>query len=230
MTDVGVRTIVFFTCLAASLMLSGCADFDVPSWMPFQGKASDDLPGVVPPAQRIADLRKLSEEADKKGDAEKIRISQQMAASIQKEKDPLIRQEILRVLGKYPSPDADAVMKGALNDSDRYVRIAACQAWGKRTDAETVKLLSEVLRSDVDADVRLAAAKALGECRNEAAVAVLGDALNDSDPAIQYRAVLSLQQVTGKDLGDNLERWQQYVKGNKSVEGPSLAERIGHWF
>ena len=74
-------------------------------------------------------------------------------------------------------------------------------------------LLAEALRSDVDADVRLAAAKALGETKNPAATAPLGEALNDSDPAMQYQAVLSLQKATGKDLGNDVARWQRYVKG-----------------
>ena len=87
-------------------------------------------------------------------------------------------------------------------------------------DAQAVKLLSEALRSDVDADVRLAAAKALGETKNPAAVAALGEALTDADPAMQYRAVLSLKKVTGKDLGNDVDRWQQYVKGEQPEPTP----------
>ena len=41
--------------------VAGCADLDIlPSWLPFQGPASDTIPGVVTPAERIAELRKLS--------------------------------------------------------------------------------------------------------------------------------------------------------------------------
>ena len=109
--------------------------------------------------------------------------------------------------------------------------MAACEAWGKRNDAQAVSLLSEALRSDVDSDVRLAAAKALGETKNPAAVAALGEALSDSDPAMQYQAVLALKQSTGKDLGDNVERWQQYVKGELPKDPtPSLADRVRRLF
>jgi len=121
-----------------------------------------------------------------------------LVASIRTEKDPLIRVEILRALGRYPSPAADVILKAALSDADIHVRVAACEAWGKRGDAAAVQLLSDALRGDVDADVRLAAAKALGESKNAAAVPPLGEALADSDPAMQYRAVLSLKQVTGR--------------------------------
>jgi HEAT repeat protein len=94
-----------------------------------------------------------------------------------------------------------------------------------------VALLSETLRGDVDGDVRLAAAQALGETKNPAAVAALGEALADTNPAMQYRAVLSLQQATGKNFGDSVERWQQYVKVERREQpAPSLAQRPGNSF
>jgi HEAT repeat protein len=133
-------------------------------------------------------------------------------------------------LGQYPSPTADAILKAALADGDAHVRVVACEAWGKHSDAEGVKLLSDTLRGDVDADVRLAAVRALGETKNPQAVPALGDALSDTDPAMQYRAVLSLEKVTGKDLGNDVERWRQYVKGEQPAWTPSLAERIRRWF
>jgi HEAT repeat protein len=202
----------------------------LPSWVPFQGKPSDDLPGVVTPAQRIIELRKLSDKAASGSAEEKQRISQQLVEAVRAEKDPLIRVEIIRALGRYPGPAADAILKAALSDADTQVRVSACEAWGKRGDAPAVTLLSDALRSDVDADVRLAAAKALGESKNREAVTALGEALGDSDPAMQYRAVLSLQQVTGKDLGNDVNRWQQYVKGEVPEPTPSLAERFRRLF
>jgi hypothetical protein len=39
-----------------------------------------------------------------------------------------------------------------------------------------------------------------------------------------------LKQASGKDLGDSVERWQQYVKGEQSAPAPTLAERIRQWF
>jgi HEAT repeat protein len=225
------RRILLMLCGLAAMTASGCADFDFPSWVPFQGPASDTMPGVVPPRERIEQLKKLSEAAAAATPAERAKISEQLAASIRDEKDPLIRLEIIRTLGRYPGPAADEVLKRALSDPGARIRAVACEAWGKRNSAQAVELLSEALRSDVDADVRLAAAQALGETRNPAAVAALGEALNDSDPAMQYRAVLALKQATGKDLGNSVERWQQYVKGERREEpAPSWADRIRHLF
>lgn len=228
MTGVSSRRILLMLCGLAALTASGCADMDfLPSWVPFQGPAADEMAGVVPPRERIEKLKKLSETASAATPEERQRVSEQLATSIRTEKDPLIRLEIIRTLGGYPGPAADAIMKAAMSDSEARVRIAACDAWGKRSNDQAVTLLSEALRSDVDTDVRLAAAKALGETKNPAAAAVLGEALTDTDPAMQYRVVLSLKQATGKDFGNNVERWQQYVKGELPVDStPSLAERV----
>ena len=231
MTGAGGRKILFILCGLAAVTMAGCADVDfLPSWVPFQGPASDELPGVVPPAKRISELQKLSETAAGKTADEKLKISGELAASIRAEKDPLIRVEIIRALGHYPGTAADAILKAAMSDTEMNVRVAACEAWGHHGNPEAVALLSEALRSDVQSDVRLAAAKALGETRNPAAVPALGEALADADPAMQYRAVLSLKQATGKDLGNSVDRWQQYVKGEQPKPAPTLAERIRSWF
>jgi HEAT repeat protein len=221
------RRVLLVLCGLATMTVAGCADLDfLPSWVPFQGPASDEMAGVVSPRERIERLKKLSEAAAKTTPEERTRVSEQLAASIRTEKDPLIRLEIIRTLGRYPGSAADVILKAALSDSEVRIRTVACEAWGKRNDAQAVALLSEALRSDVDADVRIAAAAALGETKNPAAVAALGEALNDSDPAMQYRAVLALQQATGKKLGDNIERWQQYVKEERRGDpAPSTADR-----
>jgi len=224
-----VTPAVFF--LAAIVPAMGCSDLDIlPSWMPFQSPASDTMPGVTSPAERIAQLRKLSEQAHTYDAEQRQKISEQLAAAIRQEKDSLIRVEIIRTLGRYPGPAADGILRAALNDADPQVRIAACEAWGRRSDAQAVALLAETLRGDVNIDVRLAAAKALGETRHPAAVAPLGEALDDADPALQYRAVLALQKASGKNLGVDVYRWRQYVKGELKETSPTLADRLKQWF
>ena len=111
-------------------------------------------------------------------------------------------------------------------NSDTHVRVVACEAWGRHGDARRSSSFATCC-GRVNPDVRLAAAKALGETKSPEAVPALGEALSDADPAMQYRAVLSLQKVTGKDLGNDVGRWQQYVKGQQpTATSPSLAERF----
>ena len=217
---------LFFLAL---VVVGGCSEVELPSWVPFQGPASDTLPGYVSPGERITELRKLSETAVAKSPEEKVRISDQLAVAIQTEKDPLVRLEIVRTLGHYPGPPADAILARAVYDDDVQVRVVACEGWGRRGGDQAVKLLAELMHSDVNVDVRLAAAKALGETRSPTAVAPLGEALNDRDPAMQYQAVLALEQATGKDFGADVGRWQRYLKDGQQ-EPPGLAERMGKWF
>jgi HEAT repeat protein len=209
-----------------ALLLSGCAD--MPAWVPFQGARSDDLPGVVTPAAKIAQLKTLSSEAGKADQENKHRVVGQLITAIRSETDSLIRAEIIRTLGDYPDPAADPVLKAALNDPDADVRVIVCRIYGKRGDAEAVKLLAEVLKSDTDRDVRMAAARALGSSHDPSAIAALGAALEDTDPAMQYRAVASLRQVTHQDLGNDVEKWRAYVKNsaNAPAENRTLVGRV----
>jgi len=222
----------WFVTLASSLLalgLAGCASLDGSSGgPPFEGHAADDLPEVPSPAERIASLRKLAREAPRTDAEEKQRIALELAESIRTEEDPLIRTEIIRTLGAYRGEVSGGVLRAALDDPDIEVRTAACEAWGHRGGAEAASVLGGVLDGDLDTDVRLAAARALGRSKDPAAVAALGRALEDNDPALQYRAVLSLRKVTGENFGNDVSRWQQYVAGQvpKPAEAPSLAERL----
>jgi HEAT repeat protein len=198
--------------------------------MPFQGPRSDKVPGVVTPSERMTELKKLREASATVSPNDRARISQQLCDSIKTEKDPLIRLEIIRTLGKYPGSESDVILKAALADENAHIREVACEAWGRRRDAESIKLLAEAMRSDVESDVRLAAAKALGETKSPEAVQILGEALADTDPAMQYRAVMSLKEVTGKDFGNDVDRWQAYVKGETPKPQPSWAQRMFSWY
>jgi HEAT repeat protein len=174
---------------------------------------SDTVPGLTPPSERIAALRKMGRKAGWANADEQERISGQLAAAFPVEADPLIRLEIVRALAGHPTAAAASTLDAALDDSDADVRIAACKVWGERGGPEGAAKLKGVLASDLDQDVRLAAARALGETGDPAAVSALGEALEDNDPAMQYRAVQSLRSVTGEDFGHDVDRWRQYVQG-----------------
>jgi hypothetical protein len=58
-------------------------------------------------------------------------------------------------------------------------------------------------------------------------VAALGSALEDRDPALQYLAMESLKQVSGRDYGQDSRLWKQYVQGQTPVrEEKSIAQRV----
>jgi HEAT repeat protein len=212
--------------LATAVLLPGCAD--LPTWVPFNGPVSDEIPGLVTPTRKIKQLRRLAQAGPESSPQEQRAVVEYLTQTIRYEADPLVRAEIIRTAGEYPIPEAAPLLKAALQDPDADARVAACEAWGKRgDDPQAADLLAGVLRGDNDHDVRLAAAHALGFTHTQQAIAALGEALVESDPAMQYRAMISLKAVTGADLGNNVDRWQQYVKeGHAQPAEPSwLAEQ-----
>jgi hypothetical protein len=103
--------------------------------------------------------------------------------------------------------------------------VAACQGWGSHGGPLAVAQMSEAIRKDSSVDVRLAAGRALGQLGGDDAVAALRPALDDPDPALQYRAMQSLREITGKDFGDNVVSWREYIRGEAARPGAS--ERMG---
>jgi HEAT repeat protein len=215
-------------CCLLVLGGSGCAG-RYPSWMPF-GHKPERMAGVPSPFERIEHFKQLREKAPTTGADMKAQVVQDLVKELQKEEDPILRAEILRTVAVYGGPVADSVLRAALNDPETDVRTIVCDLLGKRGDAESTKLLCGVLSGDIDKDVRMAAARALSTSRDPEAIAALGRALEDTDPAMQHRAMASLREVTGKDLGNDVDRWRTYVKNGSPTPGsPSVAERIRRW-
>jgi HEAT repeat protein len=216
--------------LAAMLLLSGCEL--LPSWVPFQGQTTDTIPGLVTPAQKMTQLKKLRLDAPESNMEMKRQVVDYLTKNIRTEPDPLIRGEIVKTLGEYAIDTAEPVLRAALQDPDADVRITACEAWAKRPNAQAAELLVGILKNDTEQDVRLAAARSLGQTKDQRAIVALGGVLGESDPAMQRRAVMSLQTITGKDLGNNVDRWEKYVKEENPQPGnpESIAEKFKKMF
>lgn len=221
--------------LLLGLLVFGCAgctgSSSKLSFWPF-AESKKAPPGVVSPTDQLEILHDLAKKAESRTPEERRQVSGLLVSMWGKERDPLIRAEIVRTLRKFPSPDGLGVVQTALKDSDAEVRVAACESLGHLGGPPAVTGLSEALRGDVDVDVRMAAARALGETRDPGTLVALGSALEDKDPAMQFRAMASLKNVTGKDLGNDVRSWQQYVKGEPPTPAPevSIAERLRHMF
>jgi HEAT repeat protein len=211
---------------------SGCAGTDTAQLsMPWSSGNVDTSPGITTPAEQTAELKELAKKAPKSTPEEQERVSKDLASRIQREQDPLIRQQIVRTLAVYNTPMSSAVLQAAVGDNDADVRIAACQAWAKRKGPEAVEHLSRVIASDTNVDVRLAATRALGETGERGAIAPLSEALVDADPAMQHRAVESLRKVTGQDFGGDVNAWRQYAQSGRADVAPaSFAQRMRKLF
>ncbi|HEX3654961.1 MAG TPA: HEAT repeat domain-containing protein [Pirellulales bacterium] len=198
-------------------------------WKKKETAPVDQGPTIATPQDRINKLHQMAKTVPERGPAQLEGESQDLAQVLRKEEDPLLRAEILRTMAVYPTEIATKMLTAGLKDTDRDVRVACCQAWAKRKGHDATRLLSEMLTSDTDIDVRMAAARALGDTGDPAATTALALALEDHDPAMQYRAVQSLRKLTGKKYGDNVAVWRDYVKG-KSPPEPSLSARMKSWF
>ncbi len=215
--------------------LTGCSETfmigDRTIWPPAD-QVSDTFSGVTPPYERVKRLRDLADSASRMPPDQKQQTSSELADQYRQEADPLIRLEMLCTLGRFRTEPAAAVLRTAVNDVDPEIRVVACRIWGDWGGPDAARVLTETFKRDSDGDVRLAAARALGKTGDAAAVASLGEALDDPDPAMQVRAVQSLRQVTGRDLGDDVDRWRQYVKGETPApEKPvSIADRVRGMF
>lgn len=201
-----VRRVTVCLTLAVSV---GCA-----AWSPFAGqqKAARERERYGPTAdQRIKQFATDAKAAASGSSADRAAFTARLAAAMLEEHDPRVRCGMLEVAATFDDDSAVAICRGALQDPDERVRLAACSVWGRRGGSEAVELLAVRSRSDTELDVRLRALRALGECRDQTAVPVLAKALEDADPAVQYRAVAALKQVSGRDLGNDVNRWREWA-------------------
>jgi len=208
------------------LISSGCSSTRArPEWMQtmaFWDKKEVDAAyqGQIP-AKRVEVLRETAKKMSTLSQAEQQAKAEEYAATFQKEADPLIRAELLKAIATCGSPVAGETLKYGMQDPVRDVRITCCDAWAKHGGPLAVPQLSEATRKDASIDVRLAAVRALGvlgKQDKDAAMSALASALDDSDPAIQYRAMQSMRLITGKDYGNDVTAWREFAKGGTPAE------------
>ncbi len=199
----------------ALALFPGCASTGgLATWWPwYEPDQSADLAKYGPISrQKIEQLDELAKRLPNVDAAEQERMSAELAEQMQRETDPLVRMHVVRALAKCKTTVAGATLNAGLRDADTDVRVECCAAWAKRGGPEAGRLLGEVLASDTSVDVRIAATKALGEMRDPQAVPLLAVALEDPDPALQFRAVEAMRLATGKNLGNDVNLWREYAK------------------
>jgi HEAT repeat protein len=182
--------------------------------------------------QRVADLEKRAKEA-KEGDEERqAAFSQELGQLIVSEHDPRVRASIVEIASRFEVPAASAVCEGALQDPDPRVRSAACDAWAAKGGEQAVALIATRCRQEPDVDVRLRAIRSLGKLKQKSAIPVLAQSLEDPDPAIQYRAVAALKEVSGRDLGNDVNAWREWAAADEATRDASwsIAETFRRLF
>lgn len=224
------RSFGLFVLLVAAPLAAGCAT-STGGFAAFGGAAvaKKDENGPPTPTERIKEFRELAKRADQMEASEREQRANELAAAVGSDPDVLVRTAAIRALGDFDTLTSSTALYHALQDSDPDVRIACCEGWARRGGPDAAKVLGDVIRSDQNDDVRLAAARALGEIEDQSAVQALAPALEAGNPALQWRAVRSLEQVTGKYYGEDVEAWRSYVQGGAPRE-VSIVRRLGRVF
>lgn len=139
------------------------------------------------------DVEKMRE----RGDAEGL-------ISALRHKNPEVRYQAAEALGTLKNPISVPALETGLHDPDRGVRWKAAEALG-RIGEEAVPALDRACR-DTDDDVRWRAVLALGRIDGRRVLPSLLAVLEDRDPYVRDRAVITLGEQGREILPDLLER------------------------
>ena len=218
------------------IMLTGCgvnrSNWQNPAvWSPLHQRQADSDERIAASFyQQAQQLKVLAADAEHMSFGVQRRHVQELLVSVREESNPLLRAEVVKALAAFPIVEADEGLRLAIEDPVTDVRIVACDAWSRRGGSEALRELTKTLNSDTNLDVRLAATRGLARFRDPAVIPALATALNDSDPALQYAAVESLQAVSGQNYGYNTAAWREFVQGREPhVATPIMAKRFWPW-
>jgi len=118
---------------------------------------------------------------------------------------------VVDALVKIGKPAVNPLIE-VLNDKNKDIRLVAVVALGEIKDKRAIPPLIEALK-DEDWCVRFAAAKALGEIKDKRAVSPLIEALKDEN--VHGYAAIALRKITGKNFGEDYEKWMKWWRKNK---------------
>jgi hypothetical protein len=216
--------------------IAGCADGPIPYMMaanPSMRRQWEADEAYSPTLHRqLAEVEALRGSAHSLSPEQQRHWNTELAHILQTHANPLLRAACVETLAVFTVPESTEGLQLAAKDADSAVRTAACRAWGKRGGQAGLESLAEILGSDVDMDVRIAAARELRQFSDPAAYQALSLALQTDDPALQYRAIQSLKEASGKNFGNDFRAWQDFAEGKDPGPEftPSLAERVRELF
>ena len=232
--DMDVRVCCLLVCTLG--VFSGCADGPFNGggkWNPWLRKEweKDERRGPTFHTQR-EQLQALADSAPTQSPERQEMLAQEMLERYRNEANPLLRQAVVKVVGRLNASSVDETLQVAMKDDDPQVRIMAVKALGQRGNEEALKTLAAAMSEDGDLDVRIAVAAELKRWKNSPeATRALAAALEDNDAALQHQAIASLEKVTGRSYGMNAPAWREYLAGGNppTPPAPSVAERLKDW-
>lgn len=228
------RMLVLGWCLLAAI-IAGCADGPFNgggTWNPFLKKEWDKDeqrgPTFHTKMKQLKDLK--AQVASLPADKQEA-LAGEMSLRYRQEGNTLLRGAVVGVLGQLKNANVDETLATAMLDTDPDIRILAARALGQRGNEMSLQTLTKAMGNESTLDVRLAITRELSHFKNSPeATRALALALDDNDAALQYRAIQSLEEVTGRSYGVNVRSWRDYLAGgNPPPYTPSMAERVKGW-
>jgi HEAT repeat protein len=101
-----------------------------------------------------------------------------------------------------------------LNSGNRDLRLIAVWTLRKVKDPRALEALINALKHE-DLHVREKAAEALGEIKDPKAIEPLISVLKDKGETVPEIAAKALQNITGKDFGQDYDKWLKWWEKNK---------------
>jgi len=223
---------VLYLCLA-SVISAGCAGMPLASWNPYYRNQWEHDEKIAPTYHaKIRDLVAIRSAAPQMTAAEQEDHSQKLLVIYREDRNTQIAAHAIAALAEFPTAASLEGLRLAVEHADQEVRMAGCRGWGRKQSPEALDTLARILGSDSDLDVRLAAADELKAYRDPKALQALGLVLGENNPALQYRAIASLKQNTGRDLGNNVDAWRQSLQdGNLApAQNENVVQKLRSWF
>ncbi len=130
------------------------------------------------------------------------------------DESPCVRYYSARALGKLGDKRAVGPLISITGHEEPIVRAGAVRALMELGDERAVLPLIDVLKHEY-VWVRRASVRALEAIGDARAVEPLIAVLNDADRWVRQQAAEALGKLTGKDFGEDREKWRDWWDGNK---------------
>lgn len=208
------------------IAVAGCAELN---WLnPISRKqwAEDEriLPSYYSHLKRI---RAIESEAPRMDPMEQQRVANELSRLIREDENVTLRIAAVKSLAGFPAELSMPGVQFAAADANPDLRVAACEALGKVGNSAAVDILAALVEHDEQLDVRIAATRQLASFSDPQSLRALGIALDDTNPALQFRAMQSLKVASGRNYGDDIAMWRSWIRGEQPIEpSPSLADQL----
>ena len=210
-----IQRIVIVLATLIPMGLSGCAEgpfWKMGAYLPWvqaKWQAEEQIAETIHAKKK--NLRALASSARSFSNAQKEQAIVQLTQVVQNERILQLRVEAAHVLGELDTQSAEVLLQELMKDSDAEVRIAAVKSLAKRRTETAGKELIRVLGSDTDKDVRSATIRGLANFPGRQTIQALTIVLDEHEPALQYRAMDTLAQITSEKIGPSVPKWKEYL-------------------